>query len=293
MKQLKYFLILSMAINLIFYSCESEDRLTVYDPEFRIEFSDGSKIIEDDIILYDSSTHLIFLQHDLSFNYAIKGFNVLVDNDIIYNGIIHSCMLSTPPPVTYYISDCFFYGNNIIELGSYGSSEDLRNDQQIMNALKYSYLLYKGLSCCIDSIAVSILDRGSSASCKITVTNNDKINYYILDPEKMGELDFNYYTGGLSFQNIETKANFSLRWSVSNPEWSNLTINDFTVLPGNSKMSFTFKSTDYYKMDKGFYNTRFRFCGLLHNTNEFDLRQDNGRIWVGSIVVSKDSIFVE
>lgn len=293
MKTLNIVLILGLIFGLYLISCESESDTNLNDSEFKVEFSDGTLITENDLLFYDSSTHLLFLKWDFDFNQSISGFNVLVDNDTIYQGIIHSCALSSPPPSPFFITDCFLCGNDIIEIGCYTESNDLRNDQRITNALKNSNLLHNGLSCHIDSIKVNSFNNYSEVTCTITIKNNDNINYYILDPEKMGELDFNYFTGGLFFQNIDTKVSSGLRWSIPNPDWDNLTINDFSAVTSGSEVTYTFKSSDYYKMDKGIYKARFRFCGTKHKTSEFDLNQDNGRIWVGDAESSIDSILVE
>jgi hypothetical protein len=289
MKILNFFLTFGFMLGL--FSCETDTNLN--HSVFRLEFSDGTEIVKSDIQFYDSATHFIFLKKNLDFNQTISGFSVLVNNDTIYKGIKHSCMLSTRPPSTFFITDCFFYGNDIVDIGFYPYSNDLRNDQRIIDALKDDNLLRNGLSCSIDSIKVNSFDDYSEVFCKITITNHDKINYYVLDPGKMGELDFNYFTGGLLFQNIDTKLSSFLRWSISNPDWGDLTMNDFTILSGNSKISYTFKSSDYYKMDKGFYKATFSFCGTKHNTKDFDLVQDDGRIWVGSASSEMDSIVVK
>ena len=293
MKTLKIILVLGIVFSLFLYSCESSNDTNLNDSRFKVEFSNSTVITENDLLFYDSSTHFLFLKSDLDFNQSIFDFNVLVDNDTIYQGIIHSCVLSTPPPSPFFITDCFHYGKDIIEIGCYTESNDLRNDQRIINALENSNLLRHGLSCNIDSLKVNSFDNYSEATCTITIKNNDNINYYILDPKKMGELDFNYYTGGLFFQNIDTKANSFLRWSISNPDFGNITINDFSILTGGSEVTYIFKSSDYYKMDKGIYKVQFRFCGTKENTSEFDLNQKDGRIWVGDVKACIDSIIVE
>jgi hypothetical protein len=109
----------------------------------------------------------------------------------------------------------------------------------------------------------------------------------------MGELDFNYYTGGLTFQNTETGTDSFLRWSVPNADWAEITLRDFTLLPGKSKVSYSFTSSDYYKMDKGFYNARFTFCGLKNYPAAPGLIQKNGRIWLGTAMATKDSVLIE
>ncbi len=293
MKTSNIVLISGLIFGLYLISCESENDTNLNDSEFKVEFTDSTLITENDLLYYDSSTHLLFLKREFDLNQSISGFNVLVDNNKIYKGIIYSCHLSNPPPSPFFITDCFLYGNDIVEIGYYQGSKDLRNDPRIINALKNSNLLHNGLSCQIDSIIVNSFENYSEVTCTITIRNNDNINYYILDPEKMGELDFNYFTGGLYIQNIDTRVSWSLRWSISNPDWDNLTINDFSVLSGESEVTYTFKSSDYYKIDKGIYKARFRFCGTKHETSKFNLNQDNGRIWVGDVESNIDSILVE
>ena len=293
MKTFSIVSILELILSLFLISCDPESNINRSDSEFKVEFSDSTLITEDNLLFYDSSTYLLFLKRDFDFNQSMSGFNVLVDNDTIYQGIIYPCALSAPPPSPYYILDCFLYGNDIIEIGCYGESNDLRNDQRIISALKNSNLLLNGITCRIDSIKVNSFSDYSEVTCTITIKNNDNINYYIIDPKKMGELDFNYYTGGLSFQNIDTKVNSFLRWSISNPDFGNITINDFSILTGGSEVTYIFKSSDYYKMDKGIYKVQFRFCGTKENTSEFDLNQKDGRIWVGDVKACIDSILVE
>jgi hypothetical protein len=293
LKTLNFILIIELILSLYLISCESERDTNLSDPEFILEFSDSTSITENDLLFYDSSTYLLFLKRDFNFNLSISGFKVLVDNDTIYQGIIYPCKLSTPPSSQFFISDCFLYGYDIIEIGCYGESNDLRNDLRIISALKNSNLLLNGITCHIDSIKVNSFEDYSEVICVITIKNNDNINYYILDPEKMGELDFNYFTGGLSFKNIETGVKSFLRWSIPNPDWDNITINDFSIITGDSEITYTFKSSDYHKMDEGIYIARFRFCGTKHKISEFELNQKNGRIWVGDSESSMDSILVE
>jgi len=41
------------------------------------------------------------------------------------------------------------------------------------------------------------------------------------------------------------------------------------------------------------YKANFRFCGTEHKTPEFNLNQENGRIWVGDAEADMDSILVD
>ncbi len=300
MKTLNIVLVLGLVFTLYLISCESENDTNLNDPEFKIEFSDSTFITENDMLFYDSLTHLLFLKQGFNLSQSISGFNVLVGNDIIYQGIIYSCHHSNPPPSPFIIGDCLFYanggGNDIVEMGYYKDSEDskdLRNDPRIINALKNSNLLHNGLSCQIDNIIVNAFENYSEVTCTITIKNNDNINYYILDPKRMGEENFSYFTGGLYLRRTDNQADASLRWLNPYSDWDELTINDFSLLASDSEITYTFKSSDYPKINKGIYKVRFSFCGTKHETSEFDLNQDNGRIWVGEVKSSINGILVE
>jgi len=273
-------------------SCEKENGMNSNN-EFKIEFNSGKTITEKDILFYDRSTHLIYLKTDLELNQNIKTFNVSVAGDTIYQGIIFSCQLSSMPPSPYFIVDCFHYGHDILEIGYYGESNDLRNSPEIVDAFENSGLLRNGISCKIDNVEIQSFQNYSKVICTLTIQNNDNFNYYILDPEKMGNLDFNYFTGGLTLQNMDTKLTHPLRWSVQSGTWSNINLDDLSLLTKGSKVTYTFQSSDYYKMEPGKYSARFRFCGTEHCTPNIKLNQNNGRIWVGQIHSEFNNILIE
>jgi hypothetical protein len=292
MRNLPVIIILGLLSVLSLPSCENENALNSSD-EFRILFNDGTAITTDDILFYDSSTHLVYLKSGLELNPGITDFYVSVAGDTIYHGIIYSCLLSSMPPSPYYIVDCFQYGNKIIEIGYIGEESDLRNDPEIITALKNSNRLRNGLSVRFDNVAIQSFTDHSRVTCTITIQNNDNLNYYILDPEKMGDLDFGYFTGGVILENRDTRLSYPLRWSAQSGTWSNLNVNDMSLLRKGSKVTYTFRSSDYNKMEAGRYSARFRFCGTEHCTPGLNLNQKDGRIWVGSILLTTNDILVE
>ncbi len=281
-----------LVVIFIYNSCESENNST-NNQGFRLKFSDGSEIVEKDIVFYDSSAHLLFLKHDFAFNDSMPDFYAIVDNDTIYQGVMHLCFLSRMPLKPIFITDCYHYGNNIIEIDCYSEKDDLRNDPRIINALAEKGLLRNGLSCRIDSISINSSGNHSDVDCSITVRNHDNIAYYIPDPAKTGSLKFMYYTGGVSFYETHTHMNYFLRWTDTEPDWYILTMSDLTLLQGNSEISFTFGSSDYDKIPAGLYTAYFRFYGLQNNTSGVDLNQPGGRIWVGGVKAKIDSLVVE
>jgi hypothetical protein len=292
MKNTNIQLILFLIIIFFQISCAKDDLTMNKGDKFYLKFSDGTTISENDIEFYDTSSHLLFLKHELLLNKSKLSFNAIVDKDTIYHGVIFPAIFSSRPSQAIFILDQSMYGNNIIHIDCYIDSFDFRNDQRIINALRKSKLLRYGLTCTIDNIEVTSNADYSSVNCTITVKNNDNISYYIPDPAKMGELDFNYYMGGLFFDNLETKVSSFIRWSVSSPDCGNVTLNNFSILKAGQKVKYTFKSSDYYKMDKGIYNATFRFCGFKGYLNELELNQRNGRIWLGSLLSVMEGIDV-
>ncbi len=292
MRNFNMILTFGLVLILLLPSCEKENELNLNN-EFKIEFNDGKTITENNILFYDHSTHLIYLKSDLELNQNITDFNVSIAEDTIYNGIIFSCNISSMPPSSYFIVDCFQYGNDILEVGYYGGSNDLRNDPRIIDAFENSNLLRNGISCKIDEVEIKSFENHSQVICTITIQNNDNINYYILDPEKTGDLDFNYFTGGLTLQNMDTKLTHPLRWSVHSGTWSNITKDDMSILKKNSKVTYTFQSSDYHKMETGKYSARFLFCGTKHCTPNINLNQKDGRIWVGQMNSNIENIMVD
>lgn len=287
MDHLKYFAT-TIVLACLLLSCEKNNDLADADV-FLIEFSNGNRISENEIIAYDSSTHLIYLKHDITF--PLSDFSVFVDTTEIYSGTMHMCIMSSPPLSDISISDCSEFGPNILAIHTKKSVTAL-NHPAIINAFKNSNRLRNGISISIDNIEVTTFASHSAVNFTVTIKNNDNFGYYIPDPAKMGQLNFNYYTGGLHFMNNATKVSSFLRWTTSSPNWSDVTLGDFSVLKAGASVTFSISSSDYYKIEKGNYSVWYNFCGLQFNASEFNLNQKEGKMWVGQVLAMVDSLVV-
>jgi len=263
------------------------------DSVLTIEFSYGKQLTENDIEFYDSSTHTYFLKSDLLFETPMTDFKIKVNGDSVLGGVLHLCVLSSMPPTPYFITDCFFSGRNILRIGYYGNGENLLNDSRIINSLKESNQFREGLSCQIDSIKVIESGNQTDVISTITITNHDNIPYYIPDLNKMGERYYTDYTGGLSFSNINTGLSSFIKDSNNDRQRDDIKIEDLAILEANSKVTYTYKSRNYHEIPNGEYNVRANFMGIVYTASEFELNQDNGRIWVGQIYTNKDGIIIE
>lgn len=286
-----HFILLAMSSGLLL--CCKREPAPVPNSTFKLVFSNGDIIHEQDISYYDSSTHFIFLKENTTEKPGLTTFKAYVDTAVIYEGIIHPCSFSAPPRTDISISDCFHYGKNIIALQCYTGKGSVMNDPRIIQALAADGRLRNGISCHVAEIQVTPYRDYTRVSCTIVVKNHDKINYYVPDPAKMGNQKFNYFTNGLNFRNTETGVYSFLRWSASMPDWNNVTLNDFTILKSGEDKIFTFESNDYHPMVPGVYEVRFRYQGLNYSAGNFNLNQKDGRVWVGESKYHTDFFLIQ
>lgn len=293
MKTINLFMVIGFLIIMISNSCDSDPDVELNESELSIEFSDGTILTENEIEFYDSSTYTFFLKTNLVSENALTDFKISVDTDSILGGVFHSCVLSSMPPTPYYISDCFFSGHDVLTIGFYGTGENVLNDSRILNSLMESNQFRSGLSCRIDSVRVIESGGQTDVISKITIKNNDNIAYYIPDVNKMGDLYYTDYSGGFSFTNKNTGLSSFIKNSNSDRQRDDIKIEDLSILEANSEVTYTYTSRNYHEIPSGEYTVRVRFMGIIYTASDFELNQDNGRIWVGEIVSYKDGVVIE
>jgi hypothetical protein len=291
---------LSPLIILIFlFSCESESK-EEEKSGFYIEISDGTLITEGDIMYYDSTSCILFLKNPVYFSYKESErwnlleneFVVFVDGDTIYRGMIYPYYyLTNAAPLSPFIVDRDVYelDRSVLEIKFTGFGNDLRNDSRIIQALNNSGLLYSGISFTIDRIEIFDLFPYDSVRCEFTIYNPDPVNYYILDPQKMGETYFDLYNGGLIFTRHETGYETGFE-GIYHSEYGTITEEDFMILPANSSVSMAFSSTNYLISFSGIYSCTFH---LRFRSSNIDLDQPQGRIWIGNVRSGLDNIVFE
>jgi len=295
-------LIFAITVNLIIISCDKETDAINIKSGFSIEFSDGTIINEKDILFYDSSTCILFLKNEIYLSYKESfgsmlscEFAVFIDNDTIYKGIIIPYRTSMMPPAAYtIIRDESYYDKSVLPIEISLDSVDLRNDLRIISVLEKSYLLNHGISFTIDSVSVSpnyIPDSNyiNKISCVITIKNNDLINYYILDPKKMGESYYSLYNRGLKLLNKATDYTTGFD-GIYHSEYGNITIDDFSILTGGNEVTYKFSSSDYPQILSGLYKCSL---SLRYSGSYLDLEQADGRIWIGQVNSSIDNVIID
>ena len=286
----KYLIIVSLLM-LGFSSCDNSDpepdqggdNQKPIDSGTLISLGDNFIYSYSEIVLYDSSTHLIYFKekHQEFDKIRQPSFALYDKGDTIYQGEIWPSYSSSLPSGSYIATMPFFYQNYALRIDYMGGSKpDLRNDPRIIQSLKDRDLLHSGLTGAIQTLEIS----GSLASLDFVVTNLDKSELLILDPGKMGQKLFHYFTNGLYLRDLATNNIIAskLEYQASNPsdswkkEWLTL------ISPGGSVL-FTLN----YKFDKvispGNYSAWFEYPGLSSQIDIHDVFQTTGRIWLGDI----------
>lgn len=302
MKALNIYLIIGLIFSFYLTSCESEKNETPNDPVFSIEFSDDTSINENDIAFYDSSTCILFLSKELEFIYGTEDppysfaeFSVFVNHDKIYKGIVYPSTHFNGCPNLYIYSKTYpTFKSDIFPIIGSVLSKDTLNDYRIIESLEKSNLLHHGINCSIDSIKISS-DNDSTLICSIRFLNNDNVNYYIPDPEKMDIMDFNVIAN-ISLTNQETGEHFHVKGNYDNFYWD-ISIDDLSILKSKDELNYTYITTfSTVTIKEGLYDcylgvlTSIRALGITLN---IPLNQENGRIWIGYAASRNNNIFIK
>jgi len=289
MKQQYLIIFLSLVI---FSSCETFENEGTYE-DLQI-VNDGDLVLDlSDIDYYDFSTHIVYLKENnkLAGDFdKLQGARVLVDGTEIYPLKIHEPYLSTfpvGPHINRFMDNfgdfAFRISYNSSQIGSGTGINDPRNDPRLIAVLKKHGKYRAGLSILLESMT----RQENQVRFRIKLRNHDSQSYYHLDPKKMGEGLFHYFTNGLIFfdsQQMEYQYN---KIQTEQPEsfryWN---INWMSVIKGKETKTFEFLYP-YDNVPIG-QDLRFSFSfpsPELAITKKIELEQAKGRIWLGSVGV--------
>lgn len=242
-----------------------------------------------DFELYDSSTHIFYFKTNHPEFKTIKssGFSLLANEEEIYKGVFWPSYSSSLPEGPYISSHYSLYPDYTIKIGFVtidGKPKDTRNDPRLIAALKAHNLLHSGLFGEIKSI----IRNGSQLTFSIKVTNADKSDLLILDPEKMGPKLFHYFTNAPWFYNITQKKVFQAITEYQTPDPRNIWSSDWlSILKSGESRQFTFYYTLESPLSRGEYSVSFAFPGLSSQVTIDQFYEDNVRIWMGDIPLTK------
>ncbi|MFO7822682.1 MAG: hypothetical protein R6V72_02000 [Cyclobacterium sp.] len=261
-------------------------------PEDLKLINQGNVVLDlSDIDYYDFSTHVVYLKENnrLKGDFdQLHGANLVVNGSEIYPLKIHDLYSSAMPVGPHIQSLIDNFGDFAFRISfsdfpdGFGSSiQDPRADARIKSALKKHHKYRAGLSL----EAESILRQGNQIKLKIKIRNLDSQNYYFLDPNKMGDALFHYFTNGLVFfdpQEMEYQQN---KVKHEQPEsiqfWS---LDWMSVIKGKESKTFEFT----YPFENVPTGRDLKFSFFFPSPERSiqlgsDLDQQNGRIWLGNV----------
>ena len=279
---MKKIVLIVITILVTLTGCEKSDSKTASDVFFKIGRGDEFRF--DDIKLYDSSTHILYLKegHHALNDLLTDSFAFLDKGDTIYAGAFvpgYSSFIPAGPM----IQSPGMYGDHALRIDVWiDKKPDLRNCPRIIELLKEHNLLHSGLSGTVDFVEMS----GTQLSFGFTITNHDLTDLLIIDINKTGPELYHYFTNGLYLRDqdhhevfastIEHKA--PVPWNSWKPEW-------LSILKSGESISFTINYPVATPIIPGEYNLSFEFPGLAYQVTKDQLFQGKNRIWLGDITL--------
>lgn len=296
----KFFISL-LLFTLVLNSCEIiENNPSIELPDgFCMVFADSVILSHEQIDYYDYSAHMVYLKnisHIIQDYESGAEFKVYADREEIYTGLIHPSYSSTLPMSPVIHSMPIRYGDYVISIDQIQVVDtsgipgtDVRNDARIVQALQKYGQFHEGLECEIDTIYHT--EENNHVTVRLELKNNDSYSYYYLDPDKMGEGLFHYFTNGLvlwdfgemSFYENQMEHIQPDPWDSWEPEWLSLLQSGETRL-----LTFSYDSFDV--LSSGTYRAYFNFPGLSYQVGFNEVSQENGRIWLGTIHMTTDLV---
>ena len=237
-----------------------------------------------EIEFYDGSSNIFYLNTEKEKgNYEGRNFLIQNGNTPLLLGLFFASYWSYMPQFPSIIAhDDLFYPKDVIGLGGYGFYTNTDSSQEMLNfkqALEDSGILKEGIG-----VEVVDVDKVNSTTLKYTirVTNNDTESIYVLDPGRMGESRFHYYTNGVSLRkDNESYSSFSEKTASSEikSSW-------YYKLRPQKSMVRTITLGGYSDLPEGNVHFYFTFPGA--NINDGEWKKPDGRIWLGSKFVEGD-----
>jgi len=262
-----------------------------------IQISNDININHNEIELYDFSTHIIYLKHDFRIIWR-DTFSIRANFEEIYKGVTHPSYLNFLDfgPIIYVQPRLYCDDMICIDFcGLYDTAGNLtpdpRNDPRIIDALIKNDQYHIGLKGIIDTIVViNRIGDKSQVELSFTIVNDDNLNYYILDPYKMGIGLFHYFTNGLFLiYNVDNRHfSYSYKGEHETPTpWNLQSKNWLSVLEKGKSITFSLLLDEFDNVPQGQYKASFMFPGF-HYVHKEDREQEHGRIWLGELMLSRE-----
>lgn len=258
----------------------------------------GSHVVLDrkDFDYYDYGAHLIYLKSHLNCSEVLqKGveLGVYAAGKKIYTATIVPGYSSYMPPGPIVWTEPTFYGDNVLAIdlmNSYevqtGSKADPRADPRIAGVLKKYGQFREGLQAEITSVWYGSPDE---LRLDLVLHNRDNVNYYYLDPEKMGMPLYHYFTNGAILWDTVAHQSYTHQVKPKEPYprdgWD---MDWMSLLEGGESVHISLEYSNFESVPPGNYRVFFEFPGLHSQVERDQLSQRHGQIWLGKLRLGID-----
>lgn len=247
-----------------------------------------------DIDYYDYSAHLIYLKNPAAFEAHFTDYGstatVYADSSKIYDLHYYANIASYIVEGPVIMVDQILYPDYTVAIQNYWSSEqaakegDPRQDPRIREALEKYDQFRHGLQCKITSVQQS---APGEVELKLELWNEDSLNYYYWDPEKLGMERYHYVTNGLS---LVDEYGQRYRDHIQSLSWDGAASDWLSLLERDSSVALTLNYEVFDTLSPGTYDAFFKFPAMRYDIALEDLELDKGRIWMGELQLYKEVV---
>lgn len=249
-----------------------------------------------DFDYYDFGAHLIYLKDHISSEEILDEdleMGVYAAGKKIYTVTVVPGYSSYMPQSPIIWTQPTFYTDNILAIDvmnsfetQTGSMTDPREDPRIVEVLKKSGKFREGLQAEITSVWYGAPDE---LRLNMVLHNKDKVNYYYLDPEKMGMSLYHYFTNGVILWDTEEHRSYSHHVQAKEPyPWDGWDMDWMSLLEGGKSVQITLEYHNFENVPPGNYRVFLEFPGLHSQVEKDQLDQRLGRIWLGKLRIRSE-----
>jgi hypothetical protein len=267
------------------------------------DLADTPWLTQNDIEFYDWSSHCIYLKKNKEYlfpvpftpNYEISVWEnkilvVVANGEICYK---ISGRSGVPPlPQMTFVEIIIRYPNDVLNIDwPYPFANDERDNNKVKKALIESGLLHEGLQVTLDKVNIIENRDTSTIEYTFTLTNNDRDNLYVFDPDKTGSGIFHFYTNGPDLLNAKTRKLYpsTFKQVIETDNWSP---DWFTKLGTGESIERTVLLKGYPYFAAGEYAIIFDYSGPTKIPLKDRILSD-GRYWIGGARSNYSFIYVE
>jgi len=287
--------------------CDTEEDPADILPDSSGELTDGFCLVSggqvlythSDINYYDFGAHLVYLKPPVttSILMTVDELSVYAGGEEIYSLTTQPGSASPEPEEPLIYADLVSYAENILPIAWLQSYEEMqadddpREDPRIVDALTNYEQYREGLQCEILSVHYV---SAQEVVVELKLYNGDPVNYYYLDPGRMGPGLFHFFTSGLLVWDEDRNKTYESREDGVEPEqWDSWDPAWLSLLESGASDTLSIEYNRFQVVPPGTYPVFFTFPGLSYQVDWEDLEQPNGRIWLGELKLQSEVLVEE